>query len=384
VTVSSLLGKVFLDPMNPIHQARPRLTIVAAAMLALLAAGCGERWGETTTGSTVLQVSVPSGATPALLADVRSVSGVIAVAPMAFATLTARAGADDVPLTVAVTEPADLTPIASTLTDDPATLARGLGAGWLMLPAEQRSRLGVDAGAMLRIRDAAGAEHSLRVGALGLSLSAPEADGVIARSRAAWLKAPSTLLLVGVSPAADPSGTAAALAARLRHGVAVAAPAPSFLQGAVASRLFGSFSYIINGDGTITQDPVWVRRNIVSKRVPILGTVRCHRLLFPQLVRALRQIEREGLGRLIDLADFRAGGGCYVPRQMLWNPHLPLSMHAWGLAIDFNVSRNPYGSRPTQDPRIVAAFDRWGFAWGGRWATPDGMHFELASLLRRS
>jgi hypothetical protein len=33
------------------------------------------------------------------------------------------------------------------------------------------------------------------------------------------------------------------------------------------------------------------------------------------------------------------------------------------------------------DARIVEIFDRWGFAWGGRWSRPDGMHFELGALL---
>ena len=28
-------------------------------------------------------------------------------------------------------------------------------------------------------------------------------------------------------------------------------------------------------------------------------------------------------------------------------------------------------------PRLVSAFERWGFTWGGRWLVPDGMHFEI-------
>ncbi len=53
-----------------------------------------------------------------------------------------------------------------------------------------------------------------------------------------------------------------------------------------------------------------------------------------------------------------------------------VSRHAWGLAIDLNAAANPYGERSTQDRRLVEVMERNGFAWGGRWATPDAMHFE--------
>jgi hypothetical protein len=106
-------------------------------------------------------------------------------------------------------------------------------------------------------------------------------------------------------------------------------------------------------------------------------------MMVPQLAAALADVQRAGLASKIDLDDFRSSGGCYVARKMLWDPKLPVSMHAWGLAVDFNVSSNQYGARPTMDPQIVAIFERWGFRWGGRWQTPDGMHFELAAIVRR-
>lgn len=63
------------------------------------------------------------------------------------------------------------------------------------------------------------------------------------------------------------------------------------------------------------------------------------------------------------------------------------SMHGWGAAIDINTAFSDYwlwhraaGGAPTYVNRIpaeiVAAFERHGFIWGGRWAHFDTMHFE--------
>jgi len=56
---------------------------------------------------------------------------------------------------------------------------------------------------------------------------------------------------------------------------------------------------------------------------------------------------------------------------------MPYSVHAWGLAVDFNALTNPYGGRPTLSARLVKYFAECGFEWGGLWSTPDGMHFQL-------
>ena len=59
------------------------------------------------------------------------------------------------------------------------------------------------------------------------------------------------------------------------------------------------------------------------------------------------------------------------------------SMHAYGAAIDINVSLSdywlwrhdaPYRNRIPQE--IVDVFERHGFIWGGKWAHYDTMHFE--------
>jgi hypothetical protein len=120
-------------------------------------------------------------------------------------------------------------------------------------------------------------------------------------------------------------------------------------------------------------DPAFVRRRIVTRRVPLLGTVTCHRAMIGPLRAALGSLERRGLGRLVDPADY---AGCYAPRRI--QPSGSLSLHAWGLAVDLNATANPFGGRSRQDRRLVRAMERQGFTWGGDWPTrPDPMHFEL-------
>jgi hypothetical protein len=127
------------------------------------------------------------------------------------------------------------------------------------------------------------------------------------------------------------------------------------------------------GSDWIRLDPAFVHRHIVSRRVPILGTVSCHRAMVPHLRAAMAELVRRGLAGLVDPGDY---AGCYAPRRI--QPRGQLSLHAWGLAVDLNASRNPFRGRSHQDPRLVRIMERHGFTWGGRWPTrPDPMHFEL-------
>ena len=148
------------------------------------------------------------------------------------------------------------------------------------------------------------------------------------------------------------------------------------LDGATAAAIEG-FSYTSGGDGRITIDPAWVDRHTVTTEVPILGRVTCHRLLIPQLEGALRELELRDLAGHLDPEDY---AGCFNPRHIGRDPARPLSMHAFGLAFDVNASTNAYGAPPELDSDVVKVFERYGFVWGGRWRTPDGMHFELGRL----
>lgn len=77
----------------------------------------------------------------------------------------------------------------------------------------------------------------------------------------------------------------------------------------------------------------------------------------------------------------------WVPRHMNWSTSEPLSLHTWGIAVDFDPQRNAKGGRDLQaggpslmrqHPGFVDAMEAHGWAWGGRWSIRDDMHFARA------
>lgn len=224
---------------------------------------------------------------------------------------------------------------------------------------------------------------TLRVGALASNGAPPIADAIVNRDTGVELGIDSakTVFVVG-SKNVSPSQ----LAARVREAVGLEVellekpePQKAMLSGAAARGAFEPFNYISLGDGMLQIERGWVSRNIVTADVPVFpGTVRCHRLMIPQLRGALQEIQAEGLAKHIRANEY---GGCFTPRHVMFDANRGISMHAWGLAVDFNVARNGYGQQPQMHPRIVEIFRKWGFNWGGAWSTPDGMHFELGALM---
>jgi D-alanyl-D-alanine carboxypeptidase len=144
----------------------------------------------------------------------------------------------------------------------------------------------------------------------------------------------------------------------------------------VIKEVFGEFSAFPQpGDAAyLTMDTGWSSAHIATRSVPLLGQVTCNRALFPPLIAALREIERQGLSSLI-----HSDSGCYAARTVARSPTAPPSQHAYGAAIDINAPENPYGATPTMDPRIVRIFRSHGFLWGGAFLIPDGMHFEYGA-----
>lgn len=57
-----------------------------------------------------------------------------------------------------------------------------------------------------------------------------------------------------------------------------------------------------------------------------------------------------------------------------------MSLHSWGVAVDFNAFENGLGKEPKLSAGFVKCFVDAGFDWGGIWRRKDGMHFQLKTI----
>ncbi len=150
------------------------------------------------------------------------------------------------------------------------------------------------------------------------------------------------------------------------------------LTGGSVAKAVGSFTYTANRDGTVNPDSRWVANYIRSEQVPILGEVRCNKVMLVQLRAALTDIVKAGLADKINRGEY---GGCYVPRFIARDPSKGLSFHTFGTALDLNVPGNLRGTVGLMDRTVVKIMEKWGFSWGGYWNYTDPMHFELARIV---
>ncbi|MFN3254977.1 MAG: M15 family metallopeptidase [Ilumatobacter sp.] len=170
---------------------------------------------------------------------------------------------------------------------------------------------------------------------------------------------------------------------RIRRSWEPADPDSTLGMGA-AKALMGEFAYRVNADGSVSIDSAWTNENLPSGRTLLNGDVpivaRCHRAIEPALRAALADVAAAGLAWTINTVDANRAGGCYNPRfnRLAQNSSIGfLSRHTWAMAIDTNTIGSCQGCAPPDiDCRTVRIFRKHGFAWGGNFLTPDGMHFE--------
>jgi len=160
-----------------------------------------------------------------------------------------------------------------------------------------------------------------------------------------------------------------------RRGIDPTVKQVAVVTGSVADAV-GVFRYTVLAGGRIAPDPAWVRTHIATEQVPILGTVTCNRAMLPQLRAALQEVVESDLADEIHPGEY---AGCYYPRFIAGSSKL--SNHAFGLALDMNVPGNQRGTAGEMHRGVVAIFESWGFAWGGRWGYTDPMHFEMSQIV---
>lgn len=292
---------------------------------------------------------------------------------------------DSARMTLGSTRPLRFRPVAPASTKEADFVWTSLLSGGSILTFDAAEKLGVEGADNILMR-----RREIPVGGFASNGVPDLVDVLVADHVGRELGlGEADMLIVGAETGADLDRVGAEVKRRLRgHDVVVKRllpEEPSAVEpaeqpeavGQAEGGAIGTMSFRILKDGFIDPDPAWVAANIASGEVALLGTVTCHRLVFPQLHAAMTEIAEAGLSG--EIGDY---GGCYVPRFIDRDPNKPLSMHAFGLAFDVNVSTNQLGTRGDQHPKVVEILERWGFAWGGRWARPDPMHFELVRLIQ--
>ena len=159
--------------------------------------------------------------------------------------------------------------------------------------------------------------------------------------------------------------------------------------------LLGEFAYRVNSNGSVSQDAAWVAASLPATRVLLNESIRirarCHTVVAPALRNALAEIAEKRVGGVIDVTNSNTYGGCHLARFNRLTPGSTLgflSRHSWGMAFDTNTVGSCQGCAPPDFATrpggctAVQIFRKHGFAWGGNFLTPDGMHFEYVGERR--
>lgn len=96
----------------------------------------------------------------------------------------------------------------------------------------------------------------------------------------------------------------------------------------------------------------------------------CNKDLIKPLTVAFKNLISTGY-----VKELKTWDGCFNIRQK--RGAVTKSLHSWGVAIDVNAAWNQMGKEPKLSVGFVKCFTDAGFDWGGSWAYPDGMHFQL-------
>lgn len=151
---------------------------------------------------------------------------------------------------------------------------------------------------------------------------------------------------------------------------------------AQVKQVYGDFAHRSLPNGAAIIDPVWARNNIVTIKVVNGQNIQLHKNVANEFADLYK--------RAVEVSGYKPHIGSWVPRHTLWDPSKPLSLHSWGIAVDFDSKKNKYGYKPNnpirQFPDFIGVFEGAGWTWGGRWLPKkpddriiiDDMHFQRA------
>lgn len=139
----------------------------------------------------------------------------------------------------------------------------------------------------------------------------------------------------------------------------------------------------------------WAKANLVHVTCPWsltdfkhhFSAIQIHKKAAPSLARVLARVW-DDVGRSeakIHELRYDVFSGSFVYRRK--RGAASLSMHAYGVAIDWDAPDNPMHARRhlfTDDSPLIRAFKREGWVWGGDWAGDgvDAMHVQAARVHR--
>lgn len=137
--------------------------------------------------------------------------------------------------------------------------------------------------------------------------------------------------------------------------------------------LYGDFDYAPAPHARIKPDPDWVRANI--RRFTLFDGKRpeLHVLVGAEFAELYEQACKAS-------GYHPKSVQTYVPRHKQWNVEKALSLHSWGIAIDFDPKLNGVNATsPAMPPAFADVFRQAGWFWGGDWHSyKDFMHIQRA------
>lgn len=102
----------------------------------------------------------------------------------------------------------------------------------------------------------------------------------------------------------------------------------------------------------------------------------CHKNLANELRTVFKALQAKNLLKEIETFD-----GCFMPRYIRgYEAQKIMSIHCWGLAVDFNAATNGLGKPVTFSQEFLQVWRDCGWTCGADFKRLDGMHFEKPSV----